>query len=466
MEDKFYNNKVSIVQCEHTSYVQDKVRKDVVRLLTGLNLEGDDPFASFIKPGHVVTIKPNWVLHTNPKDQTLESLVTNPVVVEIIGEYVLKALKGNGNLIIADAPLQGCDFEALNKKLRIEEMVQRLKNKSEGANVEIVDLRRTVLLNDRTSEHKEGMVVKQIDKKGDPRGYTLVNLGDDSLLTDMSERSAKFRVTMYDHKLMYKHHNKKDHEYLISNSILRADVVINIPKMKCHIKAGLTGCLKNLVGINGHKEYLPHHIIGSFEEGGDQYIYKNKIRNIYNKYYDYYWSNLKGMGPLKNWIYGHFLRVIAGLSVLGKDELFDGGWFGNITIPRTTIDLNNILYFYNTEKCRVEERPTRVVLNIVDGIVAGENWGPLQPDRKEVGILMAGFNPLLVDAAMGQLMGYEIMAINTLMLGINHIKSLFSYRTNILNEKVVINGKEQVLSDLPNLKFVKPKYWRSADLVQ
>jgi len=30
-----------------------------------------------------------------------------------------------------------------------------------------------------------------------------------------------------------------------------------------------------------------------------------------------------------------------------KDNQFDGGWKGNGTISRTTIDLNNILYFYS-----------------------------------------------------------------------------------------------------------------------
>ena len=52
---------------------------------------------------------------------------------------------------------------------------------------------------------------------------------------------------------------------------LEADVIINLPKLKTHQKAGITCALKNLIGINGNKEYLPHHRIGGFELGGDCY---------------------------------------------------------------------------------------------------------------------------------------------------------------------------------------------------
>jgi len=32
--------------------------------------------------------------------------------------------------------------------------------------------------------------------------------------------------------------------------------------LKLHRKAGITCALKNLIGINGNKEYLPHHRLG------------------------------------------------------------------------------------------------------------------------------------------------------------------------------------------------------------
>src|SRR5581483_2235578 len=60
--------------------------------------------------------------------------------------------------------------------------------------------------------------------------------------------------------------------------IIDADVVINLPKLKTHKKAGITCALKNLVGINGNKEYLPHHRVGGLESGGDCYPGKSVMK--------------------------------------------------------------------------------------------------------------------------------------------------------------------------------------------
>jgi hypothetical protein len=52
---------------------------------------------------------------------------------------------------------------------------------------------------------------------------------------------------------------------------LEADVIINLPKPKTHKKTGLTGAIKNLVGLVGDKELLPHHRNGGATDGGDCY---------------------------------------------------------------------------------------------------------------------------------------------------------------------------------------------------
>src|SRR5687768_17691117 len=70
---------------------------------------------------------------------------------------------------------------------------------------------------------------------------------------------------------MAKTHGKGRHRYLVAKDVLDADVVINLPKLKTHRKAGVTCALKNLIGINGNKEFLPHHRVGGAEAGGDCY---------------------------------------------------------------------------------------------------------------------------------------------------------------------------------------------------
>jgi uncharacterized protein (DUF362 family) len=91
-------------------------------------------------------------------------------------------------------------------------------------------------------------------------------------LKKLANIAKNLELLCYDPNLMIAHHDKHRHEYLITNRVFEADLIINLPKLKTHIKAGLTGALKNLIGINGHKEFLPHHIKGSYLEGGDNYM--------------------------------------------------------------------------------------------------------------------------------------------------------------------------------------------------
>ena len=60
-------------------------------------------------------------------------------------------------------------------------------------------------------------------------------------------------------------------EYLLSATVLSADLVVNLPKLKTHKKTGVSLALKNLVGINGDKNWLPHHCAGSVAQGGDEF---------------------------------------------------------------------------------------------------------------------------------------------------------------------------------------------------
>ena len=98
--------------------------------------------------------------------------------------------------------------------------------------------------------------------------FVLFDLGRDSLLEPITDARDSFRVTCYDPRLLAKTHAPGRHRYLVARDIIDADVVINLPKLKTHKKAGITCALKNLIGINGNKEYLPHHRIGGSTSGG------------------------------------------------------------------------------------------------------------------------------------------------------------------------------------------------------
>ena len=51
-------------------------------------------------------------------------------------------------------------------------------------------------------------------------------------------------------------------------------------------------------------------------------------------------------------------------------------------------------------------RPLRY-LSVVDGIVAGEGNGPMAPDPKPCGVILAGTHPVAVDMAAATLIGFD-----------------------------------------------------------
>ena len=106
-----------------------------------------------------------------------------------------------------------------------------------GLPLVIKDFRRTIL-------REEGPLKKVAEELRAEDQYELVDLGADSLLEAISADWKKFRVTMYDPRLMWRHHRPGRHRYLVAKEILNADLVVNVPKLKAHKKAGVTCCLK------------------------------------------------------------------------------------------------------------------------------------------------------------------------------------------------------------------------------
>jgi hypothetical protein len=259
---------------------------------------------------------------------------------------------------------------------------------------------------------------------------------------------------------MASHHQKGKHEYLVTRNVFDADLIINLPKMKTHIKAGLTGALKNLVGINGHKEFLPHHILGSSETGGDCYYKGNGVRDLYDAASDKFWTHYGALsGPARRAgaiILGALWRTSR---ILTGDSIFAGSWQGNETIWRMTLDLNHLLYF--------GKRAPKRLISIVDGVIAGEGEGPLSPTPRPAGLLVVGENPAYVDAVLARLMGYNISRVPTIYHAIYHRKSQFG-GPYLDNFKVHLweDGRVKLLPfhDLPNLGFVKPEHWKRAAL--
>lgn len=228
------------------------------------------------------------------------------------------------------------------------------------------------------------------------------------------------RITNYDPAYLKQHHNADKHEYFINSDVLNADVVINMPKPKTHRKAGVTISMKNLVGINCRKEYLPHHTNGSKEEGGDEYLHRSYLKksmDILNDKRNYLAQTKKAYK--RAWILNKVQRIIWEIIQHGKgDPFYEGSWYGNDTISRTIVDLNKIL-FYADKNGIMQKKKQRKFLIVADMIISGEKEGPVAPSPKEAGVIAMGDDPVCFDEVILGLMGAKAEYISTVKHGRN-----------------------------------------------
>ncbi len=269
--------------------------------------------------------------------------------------------------------------------------------------MELVDLRK------EEWEQAEEVIVQRRKLAGDPNGYLAFDLGSRSEFHG-HHGEGRYYGADYDSDELNKHHTGGRHEYLISGSAIQCDVFINLPKLKTHKKAGITVNLKNLVGVNGDKNWLPHHTIGSPRSGGDQFPNRSLVRSIEHASAATLRKVALAMPGVGTWLLRRARR--AGKKVFGDTNkvVRSGNWYGNDTTWRMCLDLNKIVLYGNEDgtfrEPRLENRKT--YLSFVDGIVGGQGDGPMDPDPLESRLILFGVNPAAVDAAAAVLMGFEI----------------------------------------------------------
>lgn len=354
-----------------------------------------NPLGEVVPRGGCVLVKPNWVKHHNHSGAGLDSLVTHSSVLEAVSLYVL--LASPGRLVLGDAPVQGCDWDALDAGAGIGAMAERLRRHARGATVEVSDFRRTVLEGDALENR--GAELRRTDAD-----YVLFDLGTASDLEPVTDEDSEFRVTMYDPDALRRTHSPGRHQYLIAREAIDADVVINVPKLKSHKKACVTGALKNMVGINGHKEYLPHHRKGGASRGGDCYEGGSPLKAATEQMLDV--ANRTESRRLR-----YFLPRFGWLAVklgvlLGDDANIEGSWHGNDTVWRMCLDLQRVLH-YGRADGTLADTPQRTVLTLTDAIVAGEGEGPLSPTPVPLGILTLGTGTAALEWVHALLMGWD-----------------------------------------------------------
>ena len=415
-----------------------------------------NPLGKLISPGNSVVIKPNLVRHYHGSSEDLGSVLTNGAIIRAVLDYVYIALKGEGKVVIGDAPLQSADFEQI-KNITGLNQVKLFYEQNSNLPVEVMDFRKECIIKDsENSPIKEKRYLA-----GDTAGYVTVELGDVSEHNNFdSAQFRKFRVTQYDKNKMLLHHNDKNHKYVISKSALNADVFINLPKLKTHRKAGLTASLKNLVGINGSKDCIPHHRFGSMQNRCDEYLYSSFRKRIIS----YLWDMENNSNGIKRTLTSCLSRYFTYTNrfIKFKDPYFEGSWWGNNTIAYSVLDFNKIIKYVDCEG-NLNDNPQRKYFTLIDAIVAGESEGPLSPRPRNCGILIAGSNPLVTDLICCSVMGFDYRKIPTLSCGLG-IKKYPLFGFSIDEIVVLTNIYGQVkFSDLTNkynFHFTAPNGWQ------
>lgn len=408
-----------------------------------------NPLGKMILPGNTVLVKPNMVKHINETiENGTECLYTHPSLIRVVVDYVLIALKGKGRVVIADAPVQSCDFDALYANSGYGELIEFYKQC--GVDVKIYDLRKEI------ASIENGIVVRRENKSS--YNDICINLGNRSSFCELTESQIQnLRITDYSPLVMNEHHTKEMHEYSISRIVIEADVIINMPKIKTHRLGGITAALKNMVGINARKDYLPHHRMGARSEGGDQFQKNSLTRSIVNRFTDRRNELIEEGKYSRARIADIFVKAGWKLFRLGKSkDAFIGNWSGNDTIWRMVSDLNKIV-FYCDKFGTIRETAQRKMLIIGDMVIAGEGEGPLNPSPVKANCILMGTNPVIFDMAASKIMGYEYE--NLPVISNNFLMKNEYFEATVNSNDPILDGKR--IDMLPEIyHFEKPNGWK------
>ena len=395
-------NRVAVLHRPGLAYEVEPVRNALENLFRTLGLDQAragtpdwNPLGDRIAPGDQVVVKPNLVSSRSRQNAMspaqLQASCTHGSLLRPVLEYALRAVGPRGSVTVVDAPLEGCALDEVMGPLGVRAVLGEL-------GVDFLDLRRFRLerhmLLDGTRLLGRSCnlgVLAHRRLPGDPRGSVTVDLGERSRFVDARVDPARLCFHRSHRHDPAAHHSRGRHEYSIPRTILEADVIISLPKLKTHKKAGVTLGLKSAIGLSDQKYWLPHFTEGA---GGDEYERAPRVRERIEDRL----SRLTLPG-------GHALIAWAP-RIDRAPRAMDGSWQGNDTLWRTILDLNTILTYADRDGCLRPEAQRRS-LTIVDGIVGGDREGPLEPRPVPAGLLLAGFDPVLVDREAARLMGFD-----------------------------------------------------------
>lgn len=402
-----------------------------------------------INEGDHVVLKPNLVKESKENDPgEWECVITSPWLIQQVCEYVASRLNGHGYITICDAPQSDSDFNLIRQRARLDEIAEQCRQKYKIL-VEILDLRSHVWVN------SNGVVQKRQSQTGDPNGKIRFILNEKSYFWK-HPGNGQYYGADYNAKELNQHHSKTLQEYLICATPIQSDVFINLPKMKTHKKTGVTLSLKNLVGINADKNWLPHHTCASRFFQGDEYPCASFWRKLEHKcvmLVRFIADHIPGLGTLIAQIARKSGEKIFGD---GHQTIRSGNWYGNDTTWRMVLDLNCCLLRGNM-KGQLEDQFTRRYYSIIDGLIGMEGEGPMQGNAKEVGLLIGGADPVAVDLVVSRLMGFDWQKLPVIKYALEDARITKIKKEEVAGIKIISNHPEW--HQLKFADFSKLNFW-------
>jgi uncharacterized protein (DUF362 family) len=377
-----------------------------------------NPLGVLINPGDNVIVKPNLVISEHEMgERGLLASVAHGSVVRPLVDYALLANKGEGWVTICDSPIKEVDFDKITEFNGIAQICRFFREQTR-MDVRLLDIRDL-----QVTRNSRGVMVAKRELPGDPLGYVIVNLGRTSLLAEVADHNRRFRSTaaVYENR-MSETHTDTINLYSMPKTVLQADCVISVAKLKNHRKCGVTLSLKNMIGTTNEKRWLPHHRVGTPSQGGD--ICPDRApptRKLHEALKDRLISHRYGLlgfkyvVPIMQFAYRWGVRWWAKRVFASRQgsDFGEGDWWGNDTIWRTTLDLNMIIR-YADKQGRIHDVPQRAYFSLIDGVLGGHREGPLHPTAKDCGLLVGGRDPVAVDVVCSHIMGFDPQRIRLL----------------------------------------------------
>jgi hypothetical protein len=368
--------------------------------------------------GRKILLKPSWVKHS--------SVITDEICLRSNDNFLLATLEiilrnRPSSVIIGDAPIQGCKWDEVitgNLLGRIDEL-----SKKNEVPVQIKDFRRATF---SPANNKLKTDLKPLSD------YVIFDVKDKSYLEAITEKGRnRFRVTNYNPLKLEDSHKLGTHTYCLTKELFEADVIIS--------------------GLNGDKDFLPHHRLGGTGFGGDCYPGKNYLR---------YYSELAldrangQRGEIAYFLWTKVASLLWNLSFPKAVHTLEAGWYGNDTTWRMVMDIN-LIAFYGKPDGTLTDKRQREIFSLCDGVITGQGNGPLRPKPLPLGIVSFSNNPAVNDIGMATLMGFDYRKFPLL----TEAAKLFS----VDDCKVFLNSKQITLANLQefSIKTDPPQGWKS-----